>query len=130
MIQPVSEISDQNPGDALWCIVGNVVEERAYGPGGVETRRGTKHFRPGAKVHIIDWYPGGSYAIVVVGQHRRSRSFIKVVMNVNHVENLRVKMIYNPKVIEIASAHADERGVVLTQERAQEIASTLPHWQA
>ncbi|MGC9666090.1 hypothetical protein ACNTMW_05970 [Planosporangium sp. 12N6] len=32
----------------VWCIVANVVDERSYGPGGAERRRGLKLFWPGA----------------------------------------------------------------------------------
>jgi hypothetical protein len=36
----------------IWAPVANIVEERSYGPGGAEARRGTKHFQPGAKVYV------------------------------------------------------------------------------
>jgi hypothetical protein len=38
----------------IWRPVANIVQERPYGPGGAETRRGTKHFQPGAKVYVTD----------------------------------------------------------------------------
>jgi hypothetical protein len=45
----------------VWCVVANMVAERSYGLGGVERRRRTKHFAPGAKVYCLkplwDWYP-------------------------------------------------------------------------
>src|SRR5262245_40229937 len=36
----------------VWCITGNVVASRPYGPGGAETRHGTRLFKPNAKVHL------------------------------------------------------------------------------
>jgi hypothetical protein len=35
--------------ESCWTVVGNIVRERAYGPGGAETRLGTKHFAPGQR---------------------------------------------------------------------------------
>ena len=42
----------------VWTVTANIVPTRKFGPGGTETRMGTKHFSPGTKVYIIDWYPG------------------------------------------------------------------------
>jgi hypothetical protein len=44
-----------------WAIVANVVDERPSGPGGEETRRGLKIFRPGAKVYVVDGFGGEAY---------------------------------------------------------------------
>jgi len=43
-----------------------VVEERPYGPGGIETRRGVKIFPPGAKVHVVGGFGGMGYETVTV----------------------------------------------------------------
>jgi hypothetical protein len=109
--------------------VANIVQERAFGPGGQETKRGTKHFRPGAKVYVIDWFPGMCENIVVIGQHRRSRSYIKVVTRADWIENLRVKLAYSPKVIEIAKEHARQKGIVFSEEHARSMCNSIPHWQ-
>ncbi len=37
---------------AFW-VVANIAEETAHGEGGLELRRGVKHFPPGAKVWVL-----------------------------------------------------------------------------
>lgn len=83
------------PVESYWTAVANIIDERSYGPGGVETRRGTKHFRPRAKVYVIDWFPGTCDAIVAVGQHRKSRQFIKLVIRVDMIETYALKRATN-----------------------------------
>src|SRR5437899_1081940 len=41
-----------DPG--VWCLVGNVIDEHASGPSGQETRRGTRLFRPNAKIYLAN----------------------------------------------------------------------------
>ena len=121
----------EEPVEAYWTAVGNIVQERPYGPGGAETRLGTKHFAPGAKVYIIDWYAGGCERIVVTGLHRKSKKFIRLVIDVKLVQNLRPKLCYTPAVIKKIKEHySPERLQYLTQEFAGTICKTLPHWQA
>ena len=43
--------------------------------------------------------------VIAIGQHRHSKNFIKCVTRVKAVENLRAKVAYNPKVVEIAINH-------------------------
>jgi hypothetical protein len=38
---------------AVFCVVANIAEETAHGEGGLELRRGVKHFPPGAKVWVL-----------------------------------------------------------------------------
>lgn len=121
----------EHPAEAYWTAIGNVVQERPYGPGGVETRLGTKHFAPGAKVYIIDWYAGGCARIIVVGLHRKSKKFIRLVIDARVVENLRPKVCYTPAVIKKIKEHySPERLKYLTKEFAETICQTLPYWQA
>lgn len=89
------KLGEDNTGP-LWCVVANVVLERPYGPGGIEKRRGTKHFAPGAKVYIIEFY---NDAVMVVGRHRKSHRFIRLMMNTKHLANWRAEAVYSPYVI-------------------------------
>lgn len=115
---------------SYWTAVANIVRERPYGPGGAETRRGTKHFAPGAKVYIIDWYAGGCARIVAVGQHRSSKRMAKLVIDVNSVENLRAKVCYAPAVIaKIEEHYSPTRLLWLTREFAENVCQTIPFWQ-
>jgi hypothetical protein len=121
--------------ESYWTAVANIVRERPFGPGGTETRRGTKHFAPGAKVYIIDWYAGTCERIIVVGQHRSSKRLITLVIDVKLVENLRTKVCYQPAVIakikeHYAQAYAPKGIEHLTREFAEQICDTVPYWQA
>ncbi len=123
------------PPESCWTAVANIVRERPYGPGGTETRRGTKHFAPGAKVYIIDWYAGMCERIIVVGQHRSAKDFVTLVIDVKLVENLRSKVCYHPGVIAKIKEHYAQayvpKGIAhLTQEFAERVCATIPHWQA
>lgn len=53
----------------VWCIAGNIVESRPYGPGGAETRHGTRLFKSNAKVYLADiWH---SYSILSISRRAR-----------------------------------------------------------
>ncbi|MBO0358699.1 hypothetical protein J0X19_12140 [Hymenobacter sp. BT186] len=115
---------------SYWTAVANVVAERPYGPGGLETRSGTKHFQPGAKVYIIDWFPGMCDAVTVIGHHRKSHQLMKLVMRVNTLEQFRPKVCYSPAVHSLIAEHfATEGGPHrLTKEFAEYLCEVLPTW--
>lgn len=99
-------------------------------------RAGTKHFAPGAKVYIIDWYAGMCQHIVVVGMHRKSKRLITLTLDVRLVENLRPKVCYDPKAIAKMKEHYSPKernnpGRIdrLTKEFAETVCQALPHWQ-
>jgi len=72
--------------EPAWCVAANVIMERDYGPGGVEKRRGTKHFAPGAKVFVYDFFWGmGGESVTVMGRHRKSHRFIQLSMRATHL---------------------------------------------
>ena len=49
----------------------------------LERRRGTKHFRGGAKVHVIDAHWGTCEVVTVIGHHRASGRYAKLDMRVD-----------------------------------------------
>jgi len=120
--------------ESYWTAVANVVRERPYGPGGAEIRSGSKHFAPGAKVYIIDLFGGMCERIVVVGQHRKSKHLIALVIDVRLVENLRTKVCYSPAVIEKIKEYCAKQYSMsiqqLTQEFAETVCRVVPAWQA
>jgi hypothetical protein len=119
------------PCESYWTVVGNIIRERPYGPGGAEIRVGTKHFTPGAKVYIIDWFAGTCARVVVVGLHRKSKKNIRLVIDVKLVENLRPKLCYTPAVSKkIREHYSPTRIKWLTKEFAETICKTIPYWQA
>ncbi|MBN9120135.1 MAG: TIGR02996 domain-containing protein [Planctomycetes bacterium] len=95
-------------GGPVWCFAGNVVEARPYGPGGAETRRGTRLFKPNAKVYLASLRhaylllagpstPAHRYETVrVVGRHRKSVDWIASVVRANLVTGWRVELVYQP----------------------------------
>ena len=118
------EIKEQPP--SAWCIVANVIRERHYGPGGQETRRGTKRFAPGAKVYIVDFFWGmGGDNLTVVGRHRRSQRYITLSMQSNHLLNWRVELVYSPHVIEVLKLHPHTYAA-----SNQSISDNYPKWMA
>ena len=121
------------PSAPAWTVTANIVPTRKFGPGGTETRMGTKHFSPGTKVYIIDWYPGTCEDIIVVGLSRKPKRFIKVVIRADWVENLRIKLCYHPAALDKIYSHfdADEDHMDrLNKEFAQQMYHAIPHWQA
>ncbi len=89
----------------VWCVVANMVAERSYGLGGVERRRGTKHFAPGAKVYCLkplwDWYPYRKQqgSLMVIGRARHTHRYIAIVIRAVCLTNWRVRLVYSPHVI-------------------------------
>ena len=114
--------------DPAWCVVANVVMERQYGPGGAEKRRGTKHFAPGAKVYVYQFYWGmGGESVTVMGRHRRSHRFIQLSMRAKHLANWRAELVYSPAVAKVIRENADfgslDAGSERARRRAEEIAT-------
>lgn len=113
--------------EGLWCVVANVKKEYPSGPGGADTKHGTPQFRGGTKVYIAGCYPGMCDSVVAIGLHRTSRRFITCVINVKHVENFRVKLVYRPKVIEMIKQ--DSRCWLRTKTDADQYAAAFLEWQ-
>jgi hypothetical protein len=83
----------------IWCPVANMTSERPYGPGGQITKRGSKHFAPGAKLyfrHVMGYL--GDPQLEVVGRHRGSHRFVTMIVSLSWLENWRVDLVYSPKV--------------------------------
>ncbi len=90
-----------------WCLVGNIVNERPFGEGGEEVRRGTRHFAPRTKVYCLPAQWGDGYEkIVVIGLHRGSRRFVKMVIRSDWVSNWRAAVVYKPQVLRLLDEEA------------------------
>src|SRR6266436_6667149 len=83
------ESSHEEQADGLWCVVANIKREHPFGPGGKETKIGTRQFRGGTKVYIAGCNPGTCDSVLAIGLHRKSRRFIACIVDVRHVENFR-----------------------------------------
>lgn len=96
----------------VWGLAANIVEERLYGPGGSLSSRGTKHFKPGAKVYVVSFYWGGAGEVcTVVGRHRGSHRFVIMDLRTNCLTNPRTELVYSPHVIRQIVAHGPQRRV-------------------
>jgi len=118
--------------EPVWTVTANIVKERKAGPGGSETHVGTKLFSPGTKVYVIDWFPGTCKDIMVVGLSRKPKRFIKLIIRVNWIENLRVKLCYAPTALQKIYDHFDTESDSinrLNQGFVEEMLATIPLWQ-
>jgi hypothetical protein len=117
--------------ETYWTTVANVVPDRPYGLGGTERRPASKHFAPGAKVYIIDYFPGVCSRLVVIGLHRKTNRMIKLVLAVDFLENFKPKVCYSPAVISLIKEHfASDDITRLSKEFAESLCVTLPFWKA
>ncbi|MFD9866150.1 hypothetical protein ACFXI8_15385 [Streptomyces niveus] len=83
-----------------WMIVANIVRWRRYGAGGQELRPGTKVYRGGARVFVIDTYPGmGHEDVTTVGQARNTGHWITIDMPSRHLHTCRARLVYSPAVL-------------------------------
>ncbi len=85
----------------IWCPVAHMVAERPYGPGGGETKRGSRHFAPGAKlyVHRNVGYKQGEWQVEVVGHHRASHLYVTVIVSASWLGDWHAELAYSPRVI-------------------------------
>lgn len=109
-------------GGPIWCVATNAVLEHAYGPGGAETRRGTKHFAPGAKLYLVNFL--GRDRVTVVGRHRKSNRYITTALRAAHLANWRAELVYAPAVLrQITMCGGFSGGGEESRKRAEEIAT-------
>ncbi|GAA6170328.1 hypothetical protein [Sessilibacter corallicola] len=108
--------------------IAKVTEDRFFGPER-ELKRGTKHFRGGAKVYVIDAYWGSCDSATVVGHHRASGRYIKIDMLVKHLTDFRFGVVYSPTVVNFIREHFADREPY-TKEYGQSILTVLPEWKA
>lgn len=90
----------ENSDESEFCIIGNIVDKHFYGEL-KEIRRGTKHFRPNAKVYCLPEYGGMAHEkMVVVGMHRKSKRLIKIAIPTKRIKDFRIKSVYKPRIID------------------------------
>ncbi|MFI0446731.1 hypothetical protein [Actinomadura sp. 6N118] len=107
-----------------WGVVANIVQERLAGPD-LEVRRGLKHFAGGAKVWVsLPFCGDGGERLYVVGRHRGSHRYIRIIIESRHLEHARAKAIYSPTVHRLLSESGDQM-VFDSEERAAGWAADL-----
>ena len=102
MNDPNNAIETENKPEEeyRYVLVGNIIDRYYFGEN-KEIRRGTDHFRPGAKVYLLPEYHGNGHdAIPVYGLPRKSRKKITITIRAVLIKNVRVKKTFDPKMIE------------------------------
>ena len=114
---------------AVWCIVANVAEERPYGPGGAETRRGLKIFSAGAKLYVPDGFGGMGWETVdVVGRGRGAARYVAAKVQTRQLTNWRVRAVYSPAALrQIERIRADRPGFWLRSSTFTDLTSQAYH---
>ena len=126
----VSETADGSEPESIRCATANVVEESAFGEGGKGTRRGTKHFKGGAKVYVIDSFPGTCESAIVIGHHRASGRYIKLTMKAKYLGRFRITAVYSPKVIGLVREHYADKGRAFScyEHQVQKLFDSVSSW--
>ncbi|MFE2209000.1 hypothetical protein [Streptomyces rubiginosohelvolus] len=108
--------------EPMWLAAANVVRWRRYGDGGQELRPGTTSYRGGAKVYVVDTYPGmGHEQVTTIGRARSGR-WITVDTGSRHLHSFRAKQVFASAVLR----RADAVGVrPRSREEAEELAAQL-----
>ncbi|MBQ3300998.1 MAG: hypothetical protein IJH04_02380 [Eggerthellaceae bacterium] len=78
----------------------NIRKEGFLDAGPLDSRGGTKHFAPGARVYVFPvrwdgWWDRGP----VLGKEKGSGRYVRKVMGWEWLENFRCKRVYSPTVI-------------------------------
>ena len=95
------ETENEPEEEYRYVLVGNIIDKYYFGEN-KEIRRGTDHFRPGAKVYLLPEYHGNGHdAIPVYGLPRKSRKKITITIRAVLIKNVRVKKTFDPKMIEM-----------------------------
>ncbi|MFI7287818.1 hypothetical protein ACIBRY_14385 [Streptomyces anulatus] len=111
--------------EPLWLVAANVVRWRRYGDGGQELRPGTKSYRGGSKVHVVDTHPGmGHEQLTTVGRGRHTGAYITIDMATRNLHTFRPVAVYSPAVLRrVTTVGVD--GSWATREHAEELAALL-----
>jgi hypothetical protein len=95
---PPQEATEPEEPPHHLMLVGNIIDRHYYGMQ-KEIRRGTKQFRPGAKVYI---FPSHEETVNVIGQPRKSRRRIEIMMRSDRIKNVRIKKVFDPYIVQKA----------------------------
>lgn len=113
--------------EPVWCVVANIVENIPFGAEH-RIRKGTKHFSPGTKIYCYPPLWDIWNNVQVIGRHRGSRQFATMVINLNWLENCRVKLVYEPHILRAFSDYWD--GTKESKKRAENLLGIIEYWQS
>lgn len=115
--------------ESILVVRASVVQLRPYGEGEIETQKGTKHFRPGAKVYVIDAHWGMCDTVTVIGHNRANVRYARLDMSMKHLEKFRLIRAYSPKVISLIKQYFSGHRKY-TDQYVNELFEVLPKWKA
>lgn len=124
----MNAIQNEPEIEPIWLITANVTEERDYGEGGSEKRRGTKHFRGNAKVYIVGAHWGTCESVIVIGHHRASGRYVQMTIRKRHLKNLRMTLCYSPKVIEMVTTECFTRDNIPDRTEWERQLAVIESW--
>jgi hypothetical protein len=116
-----------NQHQPLKLIRANVVKHRNDGAQDA-SQKGTRHFRSRAKVYVIDAFWGVCDGVTVIGHHRASGRYVKLIMPVRHLEHFRLEVVHSPTVLSLTENHFAGREPY-DETYGQQLLEALPKWQ-
>jgi len=115
----------------IWCAVANIKKEIVSGEEH-QIKNGTKHFRGGAIIYVIDAYWGMCNSVTVIGHHRKTGRFITIDLNHSRLEKLRLDLVYSPTVISLIYRHFDSKWgdkLCYSEDYAKKIVEGVSLWE-
>lgn len=95
------------PGEGpVWCPVASMRAVRQVGENGQQSRRGTQHFAPGARLYVrrvvgFRNSHNDEQDVEVIGRHRATHRYVKMIVRASWLEHWRPDLIYSPQVIRL-----------------------------
>lgn len=91
-----------NDQEFVWCVVANITRDPHTEGHEKELKLGAKNFSPGTKLYCFPvlWGDGGE-RLTVIGKHRGTRKFVKMIQFSKYIENWRVQKVFNKHIISI-----------------------------
>ncbi len=114
-----------------WVVVGNICKEIPTGHCYQTTKSGTRLLSGGTKVYIVGGHFGMAERLTVIGRCRHGKNFIFCDIDARYIENLRVKVIYNPKVLNmIDNSDNYKSGLINAVGTQEDVQKTLQYVQS
>jgi hypothetical protein len=87
--------------------------------------RGSKHFAPGARIYLrrVMGYPDDVPDLEVVGRHRATHRYVRMIIRASWLENWRTDLVYSPQAIHLLWPKWD--GAAASKEQAEWFANFL-----
>ncbi|MFJ8862461.1 hypothetical protein ACIRD8_29040 [Streptomyces sp. NPDC102451] len=113
------------PDGQVWLIAANVVRWRRYGEGGQELRPGTKSYRGGSKVYVVETYAGtGHEQLTTIGRGRHTGTYITIDIPTRNLHTFRAVPVHSPTVLRLCE-EAGTGGRRPGRQDAEELAALL-----